>query len=108
MVRIVFDSCAHIPNKPSIHDVLYSETCLLPLTFDILTRFRTGKIGIVADVKQAFHQINIVKEHPDFLQFLWFKEILHKQEAITLLLKWVIFGLTCSPFLLNGTIKEHL
>ena len=78
------------------------------MTFDILTRFRTGKIGIVADVKQAFHEINIVKEHSDFLKFLWFKEILHKQEAITLLLKRVIFGLTCSPFLLNGTIKEHL
>ena len=107
-VRIVFDGSAHSPNEPSINDVLYSGSCLLPLIFDILIRFRTGKIGIVADVKQAFHQIEIVKEHRDFLRFLWFKDILHNQETITLCFKRIIFGLTCNPFLLNGTIKEHL
>ena len=107
-VRIVFDGSAHSTNEPSINDVLYSGPCLLPLIFDILIRFRTGKIGIVADVKQAFHQIEIVKEHRDFLRFLWFEDILYNQETITLRFKRVIFGLTCSPFLLNGTIKEHL
>ena len=81
---------------------------MLPLIFDVLIRLRTGKIGIVADVKQAFHQIEIVKEHRDFLRFLWFKDILYNQETITLRFKRIIFGLTCSPFLLNGAIKEHL
>ena len=107
-VRIVFDDSAHSPNEPSINDVLYSGPCLLSLIFDILIRFRTRKIGIVADVKQTFHQIEIVKEHRDFLRFLWFKDILYNQETITLRFKRIIFGLTCSPFLLNGTIKEHL
>ena len=59
-VRIVFDGSAHSRNEPSINNALYSGPCLLPLTFDILIRFHTGKIGIVADVKQAFHQIEIV------------------------------------------------
>ena len=107
-VRIVFDGSAHSTNEPSVNDVLYSGPCLLPLNFDILIRFRTGKIGIVADVNQAFHQIEIMKEHRDFLRFLWFEDILYNQETITLRLKRGIFGLTCSPFLLNGTIKEHL
>ena len=49
-----------------------------------------------------------MKEHRDFLRFLWFEDILYNQETITLRFKRVIFGLTCSPFLLNGTIKEHL
>ena len=107
-VRIVFDGSAHSPNEPSINDVLYSGPCLLPLIFDILIRFRTGKIGIVADVKQAFHQIEIVKEHRDFLRFLWFEDILYNQETITLRFKRVIFGLTYSPFLLNGNYKRTL
>ena len=92
-VRIVSDGSAHSPDKPSIN-VLYSGPCLLPLIFDFLIRFRTGKIGIVADVKKAFHQIEIVKEHHDFLRFLWFKDILYNQEIITLRFKRVIFGLT--------------
>ena len=37
-----------------------------PFIFDILIRFRTGKIRIVADVKQTFHQIETVTEHRDF------------------------------------------
>ena len=65
-VRTVFDGSAHSSNEPSINDVLYCGPCLLPLIFDILIRFRTRKIRIVADVKQAFHQIETVKEHRDF------------------------------------------
>ena len=59
-------------------------------------------------MKQVFHQIEIVKEHRDFLRFLWFKDIFYNKDTITLRFKRVIFGLTCSPFLLNETIKEHL
>ena len=106
-VRIVFDGSAHLSNEPSINDVLYSGPCLLPLIYDILILFRTGKIGIVADVKQAFNQIEIVKEHRDFLRFLWFKDI-NDPESFILRFKRVIMGLTCSPFLLSATIKEHL
>ena len=68
--KIVFDRSACSPNKPSINDFLFSGPCLLPLVFDILIRFRTKKIGIVSDVKQAFHQIEIVKEHCDYPQIL--------------------------------------
>ena len=78
-VRIVFEGSAHSPNEPSINDVLYSGPSLLPLIFDILIRFCTEKLGIVSDVKQAFHQIEIVKEHRGFLRFLWFEGILYNQ-----------------------------
>ena len=54
-ITIVFDGSAHSSNEPSVNDVLCSGPCLLLLIFDILVRFRTVKIGIVADVKQAFH-----------------------------------------------------
>lgn len=65
-VRIVSDGSAHSPDKPSIN-VLYSGPCLLPLIVGILIRFCSGKKVIVAGVKQEFHQIEIMKEHRDFL-----------------------------------------
>ena len=73
MVRIVFDGSAHSSDEPSINDVLYSGPCLLPLIFDILIRFCTGKIGIVADVKQAFYQTKIVKNIVIFYDFYGLK-----------------------------------
>ena len=59
-------------------------------------------------MKQGFHHTEIANEHRDFLRFLWFKDILYNQETIILHFKRVIFGLTCTPFFLNGTIRELL
>ena len=108
-VRIVFDASAHVDNEPSLNDVLYSGPCMLPLLHDILIRFRIGKIGIVADVQQAFLQIEIDESHWDFLRFIWFDNVLSNNPSYVLLrFARVVFGLTCSPFLLNGTLKVHL
>ena len=48
---------------------------MLPLLHDILTRFWIGKVGIVADVQQAFLQIEIDEKHRDFLRFIGFDNI---------------------------------
>ena len=108
-VRIVFDASAHLNNQPSLNDTLYAGPCLLPLLFDILIRFRIGKIGIVADLQQAFLQIEIDNEHRNFLRFLWFDDIsLHSPADIVLRFARLPFGLTSSPFILSGTMKVHL
>ena len=49
--RIVFDGYVHYPSEPFINDVLYYGPSLHLLIFDILIRFRTGKIGVVADME---------------------------------------------------------
>ena len=108
-LRIVFDASAKIRNELSLNDILYSGPCLLPYLYDILLRFRTGKIGLVGDIKQAFLQVEIAEEHRDFVRFLWFKDINETPRKITSLrFTRVVFGLTSSPFLLNGTIKIHV
>ena len=54
-------------------------------------------------------QVEIAKEHRDFVRFLWFKDINETPRKITSLrFTRVVFGLTSSPFLLNGTIKIHV
>ena len=82
---------------------------LITSLYDILLRFQTGKMGLVSDIKQAFLQVEIAEENRDFVQSLWFKDINETPRKITSLgFTRAVFGLTSSPFLLNGTIKTHV
>ena len=58
-------------------------------------------------MKQAFLQMNIAEEYRDYLRFIWLQEF-NFDENIILHFKIIVFGLTCSPFLLNATVKLHL
>ena len=52
-------------------DNLLNGPDLLNNLVGILLRFRGGKIGIMADVEQMFHQIGVCEEDRDSLRFLW-------------------------------------
>ena len=108
-IRIVFDASVKFKNEKFLNDVLDPGQCLLPLLFNMLLRFWTGKIGLIADIKQAFLQIEVAPEHRNFLPFVWFDDVFKiHSELISLRFTRVLFGLTCSPFLLNETIKSDL
>ena len=62
---------------------------------------------LVTDMKQAFLQTNIAEEHRDYLRFIWLQEF-NLDKIVILRFKRIVFGLTCTPFLLNATIKLHL
>ena len=68
--RIVFDASAKYQDEKSLNDMLDPEPCLLRCIFNILVRFRLGKIGIVADIKKAFLQIAIDEDRRDFLRII--------------------------------------
>ena len=107
-VRIVFHGSLKYNGEPSINELLESGPCLLPLFYDIILGFRLGAIAITADIKQAFLQISVAKEHQNFPRFLWFDDIFDIGPSIIVnRFTRVIFGLNSSPFLLNGTLKVH-
>jgi hypothetical protein len=64
----VFDASCKV-NGPSLNECLYSGPNLLARIFDILIRFRLNRIGILADIKQAFLNIAIPSEHRNYLRF---------------------------------------
>ena len=108
-IRVVYDASSQVKNEAFLNDPLESDPCLLPLLFDILLRFTTEKIGLISDIKQAFLQIEISPEHRDYLRVLWYDDVCKSNpELIILRFARVLFGLMCSPFLLNGTVKCHL
>ena len=106
---IVFDASAKSDkNETSLNDILYSGPCLLPLIEEILLRFRLGRIAVVANNQQAFLQVSVNECHRNYLRFLWYNNIFDENSVKVYRFSRVLFGLTCSPFLLNGTVKIHV
>ncbi|XP_071037136.1 uncharacterized protein [Parasteatoda tepidariorum] len=74
-------------------------------------RFRKDKIGVVSDIRKAFLQISVSKEDCDSLRFLWWEDF-EKRPMKVFRHRRVVFGLTCSPFLLavvlNNLIENAL
>ena len=68
-LRAVFNaSCAS--NSPCFNDCLYAAPDFLTKIFGILLRFILNYIGILADIKQAFLNVENFAEHQKFLRFL--------------------------------------
>ena len=109
-VRIVMDASSKINrHEPSLNECLYSGPCLLPLIYDILLRFRMGRIGIIGDIQQAFLSIAVAEDDRVLLRFLWFENISGGEPKIIILrFTRALLGLTSSPFLFNGTIAFHV
>ena len=108
-VRVVFDASAKSSQTAlSLNQCLYGGPCLLPKLFSLLIKFRAYPVAVVADIQQAFLQICVQKEHQRFLRFLWNAEPQDKVGRICeLQFTRVMFGLTCSPYLLNATMQLH-
>ncbi|GBN37448.1 hypothetical protein AVEN_221735-1 [Araneus ventricosus] len=69
--------------------------------------FRRNYVGVTSDIEKAFLQISIREEDCDYLRFLWLrKDDLEQVEEYRH--RRVVFGLTCSPYLLAATLQCHL
>lgn len=92
-----------------MNENLYAGPPLTPLIFDILLRFRAEKIVLIADIEKAFLNVGVKENEQDYLRFLWFEDIKKEHpEIVVYKFRTLVFGLVCSPFLLNVTIRSHL
>ena len=107
-VRVVYDASAKGPGT-SLNDCLHTGPSLNTLIFDILIRFRVYKVAMIADIEKAFLNIAISPEHRDYLRFFWVEDIHNTNPSIiTLRFARLVFGLTCSPAILNAVLHHHL
>ena len=80
----------------------------MPLVFDILIHLRTYAIALTSDTEKVFHQVSVHEKDIEFLRFLWFDNVfLNQPKIVPNRFAWVIFGVTCSPFLLNEAIRKY-
>lgn len=110
LIRIVYDcSCRQSSDKPSRNDCLRNDPPMLNDITSILMRFRRNQLAVATDIEKAFLQIGLEEEDRDVTRFFWFKDPTDPtSELITYRVKAVLFGATCSPFILNTTLLRHL
>ena len=104
----MFDASAKTVG-PSLNECLHKGPQLTPFIFDILLRFRTYPVALTADIEKAFLQIAVTESDRNYLRFLWFDDVFKDEPVITRnRFARVVFGVSSSPFNLNGTIHKHL
>ena len=109
-IRIVFNcSAKHDKYSKSLNDCLYSGPPLLNELSVLLLRFRTGNFAVTADIAKAFLQVGLDVGDRDFTRFLWPQDPFDPNSKIIVYrFKRILFGSTCSQFLLNATLIHHL
>ena len=108
-IRPVFDGSCKIGRFKSINDCLFKGPNLLELLPSILLRFRERLTAFTADIRRAFLNIKIEPKDQDFLRFLWWRTDVNN-ELVMIIFRHLrlVFGLACSPYLLNAVIHYHL
>ena len=107
-LSIVYDASAR-STGPSLNECLYTGPPLHKKILDLLLRFRTQSIALVADIKKAFLMIGIKEADQEVLRFLLYKDVtVDRPELQAYKFTRVVFGVSPSPYLLNATIDKHL
>lgn len=99
-VRPVFDASLVDENGISLNDCLLPGPSLIPKLMNILIAWRWWFIAFIGDIRRAFLQLHVREEDRDALRFIWADKVYRFCR--------VPFGVCCSPFLLNCTIRHHL
>ena len=109
-VRVVYDASSKDGRKGvSLNDCLHVGPALTPLLYNILIRFREKRVALVGDIEKAFLNIEVERQDRDCLRFLWVENVNDEViDPVVYRFCRVVFGVNCSPFLLNATLQYHL
>lgn len=108
-VRIVYDCSARAGNGPSLNDCLLTGPSYVADLSQQLMRFRLGAHACISDIEKAFLMVRLREEDRNVTRFLWVTDINNPQcRVVGYRFRVVLFGATCSQFLLNATVKKHL
>ena len=89
-------------NLPSLNDYLDSTQPILNDLTSILVRFRIHNYAATADIEKACLHIGLAENDRYATRFLWSSDISNPDNPlISYRFKSVLFGATCSPFILG-------
>ncbi|XP_064097204.1 uncharacterized protein LOC135208689 [Macrobrachium nipponense] len=109
-IRIVFDcSSKKGKNGLSLNDCLWTGPHVTADLLRVLLQFRTNTFACIGDIEKAFLMVQLREEDRNYTRFLWLENPTDpNSKLIVYRFRVVLFGATCSSFLLNATIKHHL
>ena len=109
--RIVYDSTVKVKMhcvliNVHIDDLFLYQTCAC----GTLVRFRLHFIiAVPADIEKAFLQIGVQEMEGNVIRFLWYTGLTRPEKVEGNFSFYCLpFGLVCSPFLLERTLRFHL
>ena len=107
-LRVAFDASSKTIG-PSLNECLYAGPSLSPLLVDIMLRFRIFRVALVGDLEKAFLNVSVHPDDRNVLRFLWVSGV-HSDspEIVVKRFTRLVFGVSPSPFLLNGTLEHHV
>ena len=104
-IRPVFNCSLKTGQGCSLNESSFPGINLLTEMLNLILYFRSNEFIMLADIKKAFLQIKL-SDLRDKNCFCFFVKI--GNELITYRYTTLIFGLNCSPFVLNYIIKYHV
>jgi len=109
-IRIVFDcSCKSSADSPSLNDCLHPGSPSVNDLCSILVRFQQHSVAFSSNIEKAFLHVHLDNEDRDFTHFLWLSDPCDANSPFITFSFWVmLFGATCSPFMLQATLTYHL
>ena len=107
-LRVVFDASSKTVG-PSLNECLYAGPSLSLLLVDIMLRFRIFRVALVGDLEKAFMNVSVHPDDTNVLKFLWVSNVhFDSPEIVVKRFTRLVFGVSPSPFLLNGTLEHHV
>ena len=103
-IRIVFDCSVEYQNEVLNRQLLQGPD-LINNMIGVLLRFRRENIAFVCDIEGMFHQVQVPREHRNYLRFLWFKDGQLDNCPTEYRMTVHLFGATSSPGCANYALK---
>jgi hypothetical protein len=90
-----------------LNDCLADGPNLLELIHKDLLKLQEKRIRFISDIRKAFLQVSVNEQDRDCVRFVWW---LKDDEGKIGVFRYrrVVFGVNCSPFLLEAVINRNL
>jgi len=105
-IHIAFDSsCKSSTDSPSLNDCLHPGSPSVNGCWSILIRFRQHNVAFLSGIENAFLHVYLDDEDRYFTHFWWLSDSYDVSSPLIAFRFWVVlFGATCSPFMLQATL----
>ncbi|XP_076549204.1 uncharacterized protein LOC143306713 [Osmia lignaria lignaria] len=103
-IRVVFDGSARTSSGVSLNNALMVGPTIQDDLFTLLTRFRSRRYALTADIEKMYRQIQVHPDDTPYQKILFRK---NPDETVNeLSLDTVTYGTSCAPFLAIRTLHQ--
>ena len=95
-IRMVFNASSVTGTGKSLNSILAKGDNNLAKIFDIMIRFRSGKVGMTGDVKMAYNGIKLRRDYWKYQMYLWKEGLDPLGPVIVMIIVTLIYGIKSS------------